>query len=114
MFFYFFFFFFQAEDGIRDLTVTGVRRVLFRSFSTTRPMVAVCPAFSVSVCGSNRILATAPGLAADAPGAAGGGFVLAGGCCRGGGAAGWGWGGGRLVLPRTLGGLFGPRRMGER
>src|SRR2546427_3884912 len=26
-----FFFFFQAEDGIRDLTVTGVRRVLFRS-----------------------------------------------------------------------------------
>src|SRR2546430_11076284 len=25
------FFFFQAEDGIRDLTVTGVRRVLFRS-----------------------------------------------------------------------------------
>src|SRR2546430_880744 len=23
-------FFFQAEDGIRDLTVTGVRRVLFR------------------------------------------------------------------------------------
>src|SRR2546430_4673846 len=23
--------FFQAEDGIRDLTVTGVRRVLFRS-----------------------------------------------------------------------------------
>src|SRR5207245_3512879 len=24
-------FFFQAEDGIRDATVTGVRRVLFRS-----------------------------------------------------------------------------------
>src|SRR5688572_12804833 len=24
-------YFFQAEDGIRDLTVTGVRRVLFRS-----------------------------------------------------------------------------------
>src|SRR5256886_4113561 len=30
-YFYFFFFFFQAEDGIRDLTVTGFRRVLFRS-----------------------------------------------------------------------------------
>src|SRR5205085_5542586 len=28
---YVFSFFFQAEDGIRDLTVTGVRRVLFRS-----------------------------------------------------------------------------------
>src|SRR5688572_33235228 len=28
---YDFFFFFQAEDGIRDLTVTGVRRVLFRA-----------------------------------------------------------------------------------
>src|SRR2546422_8985723 len=27
----FFFFFFQAEDGIRDVAVTGVRRVLFRS-----------------------------------------------------------------------------------
>src|SRR5688572_31729820 len=25
------FFFFQAEDGIRDLTVTGVQSVLFRS-----------------------------------------------------------------------------------
>src|SRR2546421_11773507 len=27
----FFFFFFQAEDGIRDLIVTGVQTVLFRS-----------------------------------------------------------------------------------
>src|SRR5256886_16618811 len=27
----FVFFFFQAEDGIRDLTVTGVQTVLFRS-----------------------------------------------------------------------------------
>src|SRR2546427_5452296 len=31
-----FFFFFQAEDGIRDLTVTGVRRVLFRSGAYNR------------------------------------------------------------------------------
>ena len=30
-FFLFFYFFFQAEDGIRDDLVTGVRRVLFRS-----------------------------------------------------------------------------------
>src|SRR5260370_28862509 len=29
----YFFFFFQAEDGIRDSSVTGVRRVLFRSRS---------------------------------------------------------------------------------
>src|SRR6266446_7869461 len=29
-----FFFFFQAEDGIRDYKVTGVRRVLFRSQSS--------------------------------------------------------------------------------
>src|SRR5690606_40899645 len=28
-------FFFQAEDGIRDFHVTGVRRVLFRSLSQT-------------------------------------------------------------------------------
>src|SRR5687768_17733216 len=27
----FFFFFFQAEDGIRDVAVTGVQTVLFRS-----------------------------------------------------------------------------------
>src|SRR2546427_13261105 len=33
MFISFFFFFFQAEDGIRDLTVTEFRRVLFRSQS---------------------------------------------------------------------------------
>src|SRR5690554_7277579 len=31
--FFFFFFFFQAEDGIRDADVTGVQRVLFRSYS---------------------------------------------------------------------------------
>ena len=30
----FVFFFFQAEDGIRDWSVTGVRRVLFRSSDT--------------------------------------------------------------------------------
>ena len=30
-FFFYFCFFFQAEDGIRDRHVTGVRRVLFRS-----------------------------------------------------------------------------------
>src|SRR5207249_6747181 len=31
-----FFFFFQAEDGIRDRNVTGVRRVLFRSINVLR------------------------------------------------------------------------------
>src|SRR5688572_31346079 len=31
LFVFSFFFFFQAEDGIRDLTVTGVQTVLFRS-----------------------------------------------------------------------------------
>src|SRR2546429_6506365 len=29
-----FFFFFQAEDGIRDVAVTGVQSVLFRSHSS--------------------------------------------------------------------------------
>src|SRR5688500_19594544 len=29
-------FFFQAEDGIRDYKVTGVRRVLFRSSAVSR------------------------------------------------------------------------------
>src|SRR3712207_7777812 len=33
-----FFFFFQAEDGIRDIGVTGVRRVLFRSGIVSAPI----------------------------------------------------------------------------
>src|SRR5205809_3978596 len=32
-----FFFFFQAEDGIRDVAVTGFRRVLFRSNAMLQP-----------------------------------------------------------------------------
>src|SRR5205085_5307323 len=39
---------FQAEDGIRDLTVTEFRRVLFRSFVTTEDgtgIVHTAPAF---------------------------------------------------------------------
>src|SRR5438093_11040805 len=35
-YFDFFFFFFQAEDGIRDWSVTEFRRVLFRSISHDR------------------------------------------------------------------------------
>src|SRR2546427_355441 len=44
--FCFFFFFFQAEDGIRDLTVTGVQTLLFRSGFVVRrhPRIAYwCP-----------------------------------------------------------------------
>src|SRR6266496_4526726 len=37
--FCFFFFFFQAEDGIRDLYVTGVQTVLFRS--SCRPFSSI-------------------------------------------------------------------------
>src|SRR5689334_23586116 len=33
---FFLFFFFQAEDGIRDGTVTGVQTVLFRSVTPAR------------------------------------------------------------------------------
>src|SRR5256885_12834454 len=36
------FFFFQAEDGIRDYKVTGVRRVLFRSRGRSEPGLALC------------------------------------------------------------------------
>src|SRR5947209_17907697 len=39
-----FFFFFQAEDGIRDIGVTGVRRVLFRSTSFGLSQVLSCHA----------------------------------------------------------------------
>src|SRR5262249_59959210 len=38
-----FFFFFQAEDGIRDWSVTGVRRVLFRSSSCGVNFIPVGP-----------------------------------------------------------------------
>src|SRR3989475_11363885 len=34
---YFLFFFFQAEDGIRDLTVTGVQTCALPIFRSTRP-----------------------------------------------------------------------------
>src|SRR5688572_31825324 len=37
--FFFFFFFFQAEDGIRDLTVTGVQTCALPIFRWTRPPV---------------------------------------------------------------------------
>src|SRR5688572_32284716 len=41
MLFYFFFFFFQAEDGIRDLTVTGVQTCALPIFSTHSAMTAM-------------------------------------------------------------------------
>src|SRR5688572_32743938 len=43
LFFFFFFFFFQAEDGIRDLTVTGVQTCalpIWRFASQTVDLVA--------------------------------------------------------------------------
>src|SRR5207245_6779564 len=43
-----FFFFFQAEDGIRDATVTGVQSVLFRSCSRAFRV----PAHAVAIVGS--------------------------------------------------------------
>src|SRR5207248_5505746 len=39
----FFFFFFQAEDGIRDRTVTGVQTLLFRSLRLRRRRRAIRP-----------------------------------------------------------------------
>src|SRR6266478_9799977 len=45
-----FFFFFQAEDGIRDLTVTGVQRVLFRSLLKARRTAGSgAPAWKISI-----------------------------------------------------------------
>src|SRR2546430_14712804 len=38
--FYIFFFFFQAEDGIRDLTVTGVQTCALPIFKSSRPSTA--------------------------------------------------------------------------
>src|SRR2546427_5021059 len=50
-----FFFFFQAEDGIRDLTVTGVQRVLFRSMPVTIAAPTTCGSTPSALC-----LAAAP------------------------------------------------------
>src|SRR5260363_270633 len=49
-------FFFQAEDGIRDDLVTGVQRVLFRSWGTCRSNAALkpCRAAKRSASGSRR------------------------------------------------------------
>src|SRR6266446_794998 len=57
-----FFFFFQAEDGIRDYKVTGVRRVLFRSkavprTSTSSPATSsTYPSGSSDVAGAGAFL----------------------------------------------------------
>src|SRR5690349_15293395 len=50
---YCFFFFFQAEDGIRDLYVTGVRRVLFRSVEAG---LKVAPHIKTSLAPGSRIV----------------------------------------------------------
>src|SRR2546430_8120551 len=42
----FFFFFFQAEDGIRDLTVTGVQTCALPIFDGALPMI--CPSAACS------------------------------------------------------------------
>src|SRR5260370_26730153 len=54
----FFFFFFQAEDGIRDSSVTGVQTWLFRSFTEVEPL-----AIEVDVAGGS----TSVNGAADEP-----------------------------------------------
>src|SRR5699024_12122298 len=51
-------FFFQAEDGIRDRNVTGVRRVLFRSISTVKRSASVKTS-SLPPCSSVKLLAMA-------------------------------------------------------
>src|SRR5207248_8971619 len=40
--FIFIFFFFQAEDGIRDRTVTGVQTCAFRSFDHKQKISKIC------------------------------------------------------------------------
>src|SRR5689334_19391831 len=58
---FFFFFFFQAEDGIRDGTVTGVQRVLFRSFEATSRTICA-PIFSNLSLSSISLATVTPSL----------------------------------------------------
>src|SRR2546427_76200 len=46
--FFFFFFFFQAEDGIRDLTVTGVQTCALPIYSTTMRDLAAASGMSLA------------------------------------------------------------------
>src|SRR2546425_8091297 len=55
-------FFFQAEDGIRDKLVTGVRRVLFRSdIVTGLVLLASCAKLPRVESPGERLLAFLPG-----------------------------------------------------
>src|SRR5207248_4351781 len=56
-FLFFFFFFFQAEDGIRDRTVTGVQTWLFRS-RLSHKHCRLDPAGNVYVTGASGILSS--------------------------------------------------------
>src|SRR2546427_2275000 len=51
VFFFVLFFFFQAEDGIRDLTVTGVQTC---ALPISRPLALMMPAVTVKVNASPR------------------------------------------------------------
>src|SRR5256886_7600141 len=68
------FFFFQAEDGIRDLTVTGVRRVLFRSNDEQRTARFRCVVAYVETATAKQELveATCEGRILAAPRGSGG------------------------------------------
>src|SRR2546421_7399830 len=89
-----FFFFFQAEDGIRDLIVTGFRRVLFRSsfswVATRRGASQRDLEVAVSVRGGHTRIAIRENLASLIGGIYGG---IGGGMGGGGIRAGEGWGG---------------------
>src|SRR5438093_8384830 len=60
--FIFFFFFFQAEDGIRDWSVTGVQTVLFRSLSWPPQFPHCAPLESIHSRRCGRIKGLAGGL----------------------------------------------------
>src|SRR5690606_18049724 len=53
-------FFFQAEDGIRDFHVTGVRRVLFRSSAALSSVLALAEAGEEGLSLARALLAKAP------------------------------------------------------
>src|SRR5260370_24630792 len=56
------FFFFQAEDGIRDSSVTGVQTCALPILASAQPMQAPTPALTIASAANNPLILSWPGV----------------------------------------------------